>query len=758
MFSWADSILQDVRYFARGLARNPGFTISALLAAALGIGSTTAVFSVVDRLLLRPLPYHHAQELVSIGMMAPLDTNEFMFASGYMDLQREKGPLSGVTAFQAGSQDCDITEQNPVRQRCMKVPANFFEVLGVSLAAGRPFTLDQDRPHVPPVALISHSLWRSRFGSDPAAVGRKLEIDGVPTPIAGVLPPGFEMPTLATADILLPMQLDEATEREGRAFRVFARLKPDTNATQARAALQPHFDRELATVPPRFRKEITFRVQPLRDRQVGDSRLAAFALVGAVISVLLIACANIANLLLARAVSRAPEMAMRTALGASRLRLIRQAFTESLLLSGCGGVLGSVLAWALLRAFVALGTGALPRLDQASIDPRVLGFALAASVGAGLLFGLAPALRASDVSLAGGTRVTPSSVYGLRAALVTLQVAACVVLLAGAGLLMSSLWRLQQVPLGMQTDHVVAARFVLGLHRYGRGEDQLEFFRALEERLKSVPGVQTAAITDSLPPSGGWRGRPLSTIAVEGVPEMPEGTGGMVAWRYITPEYFTVLGIPIQRGRGFTNEDRAPDAFRIILNETLARRLFPHQDPVGRHVLRGPQGEWFTVAGIAADTRSRGPAADVGPEYYVVRKASADVTWRNAEPPEGWRSAYVVARTSIDPGVASGGIRAAVAALDPTIPVQLETMPQRMEGINARPRFNALLLGFFALAGLVLAAIGLYGVLSFLVAMRTREFGIRMALGAAPASIMSLAVRDAGLWMGMGLILGWPGL
>lgn len=737
--------------------RNPGFACFAVLAATLGVGAATAVFSVVDRLLLRPLPYAHPEELVSVGMMAPLDTSEFMLAAEYIDLRHDKGPLAAVTAFQAGAIECDITEQNPVRQLCMKVEANFLDVLGVPVIAGRPFSAGEDRPNAPPVALISYALWRSRFASDFGAIGRRLDIDGVPTPIIGVLPPGFEMPTLARADILLPLQLNEATERSGRAFRVFARMAPGATAAQVRAALQPHFDRALLMVPPQFRKEIGFRVQPVRSRQVGDARLAAIALFGAVLAVLLIACANIANLLLARAVARTREMAMRTALGASRARLIRQALTESLLLSGLGGAGGCLLAWALLRAFVALGPGALPRLDQASVDLRVLLFAIAASVGAGLLFGLAPALRGSAVSVSGGSRSTAADRHGLRAVLVTLQVAVCVVLLAGAGLLLRSLWQLQQVPLGLQTDHVVTAHFVLGRHRYERDADQLEFFRALEERLAAIPGVQAAAITDTLPPSGGWRARPLSTIEVEGAPQRPEGTGGMVAWRYTTPGYFAVLGIPVRRGRGFTAEDRTPDSYSIVLNETLARRLFPAEDAIGRHILKTPAGQWYTVVGVVADARTRGPANEAGPEFYMVRKPTADIAWRNAEPPQGWRSAFVVARTAIDPSLVSGAIRATLRELDATLPVEMETMPHRMEEITARPRFNALLLSFFAAAGLALAAIGLYGVLSFLVEMRLREFGIRMALGAGPWHVMGLALRQAGAWTGAGLVLGLAG-
>src|SRR5260370_40260570 len=334
---WIEYTLQDLRYASRGLRRNPGFTLTAVLAAAIAIGATTAVFSAVDRILFRPLPYGDESRLVSTGMMAPLDTNEFLLADAYFDLRRNPGPFAAVTSFQAGAIACDLTEVSPLRMGCLRVEANFLDTLGVCLAAGQPFSAEEDRPNGPRVAIISHALWRSRFAADPAAIGKTLNIDGAPTRVAGVLPPDFVMPTLTHADILLPEALDEARERQGRALRVFARLRSRVTLPQAQSALQPYFARILETVPPRFRKEITLRVRPVRDRQVGDARAASLALLGAVLALLLIACTNIANLLLARAVGRDREIAVRSALGASRARLIRLALTESLLLALTGG-------------------------------------------------------------------------------------------------------------------------------------------------------------------------------------------------------------------------------------------------------------------------------------------------------------------------------------------------------------------------------------------------------------------------------------
>jgi len=761
MLSAFETTWQDARYAIRGLLRNPAFSLTAILAAALGIGATTAVFSAVDRILFRPLPYAGEDRLVSAGMMTPLDTNEFLFAEPYIHLRRDPGPFQEVTAFQAGNFAADLTEGNPMRLRALRLEANFLEAFGIRPLVGRTFTRGEDRPGGPRVAIVSYALWRSRFGGDPRAVGRTLQLDGAPVEIVGVLPKSFEMPTLTPADILLPLALNEATERSGRAFRVFARLKPGIGVRQAVAQLEPQFQAALSTVPPAFRKEVSLRVRPVRDRQVGDVRAASLALFGSVLAVLLIACANIASLLLARAVVRRRELAVRAALGASRWRLARQTLTESLVLSGIGGALGCGLAWALLRVFIAIAPAALPRLEEASIDARVLLFTFGAAVASGLLFGIAPALRPSGSLAAGDWRSTLRSGGGGAplgpAALVTLEIAFSMVLLAGAGLLLRSLWKLESVPLGIQTDRVITARFVLGAQRYSRGEQQLAFFNELERRMAAAPGVEAAAITDSMPPAGGMRGRPYAAIDVEGRPRQPEGTGGMVSWRYVTPGYFAALGIPIVRGRPFAEQDREPSAFATILSESLARRMFSHEDPIGKRILKGPQGQWTTVVGVARDVTNLGATRESWPEYYLLRKPSADYHFQNQEPPTGWRSAIVMARTAIDPKLVAGSLRAILGSMDPTLPVEMETMRQRLDEIDQRPRFYAILLAVFAAMGVLIAAVGLFGVMSFLVAQRTREIGVRIALGATPAGILRMTLGSAARWTAAGVALGAAG-
>jgi predicted permease len=737
-------MLDDLRYALRAMRRNPGFTVTGVLAAALGIGAAAAVFSAVDRVLFRAMPYRDEARLASVGMMAPLDTNEFLFANGYFDLRRNPGPFEAVTAFQAGTAACDLTEQSPVRQSCLRLEANFLSTLGIAPLIGRSFSGEEDRPNGPRVAMISSALWMGRFGGDPRVVGRTLELDGAPVEITGVLPADFVMPTLTRADVFLPLALDESRERSGRALRAFGRLKPGVTVEQARAELAPFFARMLQDAPPQFRKELSLRVRLVRDRQMGDARHAAGALGGAVIAVLLIACANIANLLVARAAGREREMKVRVALGASRWHVARLVLTESAALGSVGCAAGCGLAFAMLRAFQALGPGTLPRLEEASIDVRVLLFAVGVSLATSVAAGTAPVLRT-------GTR-------WLRGPLVAAQIAVSMVLLTGAGLLLRTLWNLERVPLGMSEDHVTTASFVLGRQRYADSARQLAFFDELERGLRALPGVSAAAISDSLPPSGGTRGRPFSTIEVERRARRPEGTGGMVSWRYVTPGYFAALGIPILRGRGFGEEDRGAGVYRIILSQTLARQMFPNEDPLGRRILRGAAGEWFTVIGVAADVRNQGPAKGIDPEYYVVRKAAPDVTWANQEPPTGWRAAQVVVRTAIDPGFVAGEVRRLLQTMDATLPVELGTMSARVAGVTQRPRFFAMLLGAFAAIGALLAAIGLYGVMSFLVTQRRREIGVRMAIGATPSNVVRHVMGFAARWTASGVVAGAVGV
>ena len=514
--SFLESILQDLHYASRSLLRSPIFALTAILAAGLGIGSSTAVFSVVDRILFRSLPYPQEDRLVSLGMLAPLDTNEFLFPESYFDWRKNQRPFASLTSFIAGTTDCDLTEINPVRLACAQVEANFVSTFGLSPVLGRNFILQEDQPNGPRAALMSYPVWRGRFSADPHVVGRTISLDGQAVTVVGILPPDFEMPTLSHADLLLPEQLNESTDRNGRALRLFARLKRGITLEQSQAAMQPLFQRALQAVPAAFRKEVRFRIRPLLDRQVNDARLASWVLLAAVASVLLIACANVANLLLARSTARQRELAVRAALGAGRLRLVRQVLTESLLLAFLAGAVGCGLAWLLLRLFVGIAPAGIMRLEQASLDSRVLLLALTASLASGLLFGIAPALQPGRVGMLTGSRFTGSARTMLREVLVAAQIAVSLVLLTGAGMLLRSLWKLESVPLGIETERVVTAEFTLPKQQYSQDKRLVQFFNDLDSRLRQIPGAAATAISDSMPPYGGTRARPLAAIQVQG--------------------------------------------------------------------------------------------------------------------------------------------------------------------------------------------------------------------------------------------------
>jgi putative ABC transport system permease protein len=748
-----DALLQDLRFALRGLGKRPGFALVAILTLALGIGSTTAVFSVVDRILFRSLPYPHDDRLVSFGDKAPFEANEFVLGPDYVDWKKVQTPFESVTSFVPGGADCDLTEQNPVRLKCALVEATFLPTFGIQPLLGRNFAGDEDRPNAPHVALISYGLWRSRFASDRNLPGRTISLDGKPTMVVGVLSAQFEMPNLGHDDILVPAALDGSTDRRPTArqiiLRAFARLKPGISIKQAAAAMEPLFQQSLNYVPPQFRHEVSFRVRSLRDRQIQDARVASWVLLGAVLAVLLVACTNVANLLLARATSRMRELAVRTALGATRGRLVRQALTESSFLGLLGGLAGCWFAQLLLRLFVSIAPEGIPRLEQATIDVRVLLFSFGVSLLSGILFGLASALRRPAPELLTGkeNRATPRSM--LRQILVTVQIAVSLILLAGAGLLLRTLWKLETVALGMDAKSIITAGIDLAEYRYPDSAKQLAFFNELEARLKQIPGVTALALSDTLPPSGGMQATFLSAIEIPGHTKFSAGTGGMIGYRYVTPSYFPALGVPILRGRGFREEDRAPAERPVILSEALAKKLFPNgEDPMGKSFRFGSQNDWRTIVGIAGDVKNNGLAAPADPEFYIA--------WKN-EPAGYFRSAHFLVQSAINSEAVAKWIRTETAAIDPTVPVTIEGMKTRVGKLAQRPRFTAVLLSLFASMGVLLAGIGIYGVVGFLVAQQTREIGIRIALGATPGSVLRMVLSNMVRWTVIGAALGLLG-
>jgi predicted permease len=750
---FAESLVQDLRYAARTFGRVPGFTIAAVLAIAVGIGATTAVFSVVDRVLFRSLPYGDAERIVSVGFQAPLDRNEFMLGADYMEWRAQQQPFERMTAVGLGITDCDLTDSPPERLACTAADAHFLPTFGVAPLLGRNFSQDEDRPNAARVALISYGLWRSRFGGDANVVGRTMPLDGAPVTIIGVLPRDFEMPT-TSADVLLPLALDPAQQarpRTGAFLRGFARLKPGVMPEQARAAMEPLFQNSLKYVPPQFVRDVKLTVRPLRDRQMGEARTASWLLLAAVLAVLLIGCADVANLLLARSAEREREIAVRFALGARRGRVVRQLLTESVALGTAGGVLGAALSYWLLRTFVAMAPTAFPGLEKAGLDLRVLVFAATASSIVGLLAGLAPALQPPRAEALAGSRSVAGSRGWLRQTLVVTQIAVSLVLMASAALLLKSLWRLQSVPLGMSAEHVVVADVTLGKSRYATPAQVQQFWDELQQRVGRIPDVRAFTFTDSLPPSGMTRNMLLAAIDTAETPGV-EGTGGSVTWRKVSPGYFETLQIPLVRGRGFTEADVAGAEEPVVLSEALVHKLFPRGDAVGQRVRFGRVPPWCVIVGVAADVKNNGLAGG-DPEYYRLRTPK-NATEGSAT---GGRYSLIAVRTSASPQAMQQWMKGEIAAIDPTIPVKLSTMDDRVEKLTARQRFDAELLSAFALAGLLLAAIGLYGVMAFLVAHRTREIGVRMALGATPRSIARLVLGYAWRWTATGVAAGLLG-
>lgn len=747
-----ESLLGDVRYAVRGLRRARVFAIAAILTFAIGIGATTAVFSVVDRILFRSLPYGDASRLVSVGIVAPIEPQEFMLGYTYYEWQDHQTPFESLTSW-TGTNPCDLTEQSALRLTCASVEANFLPTLGIGPLLGRNFTSEEDRPKAPKVVLISYQLWQRRYGKDPTVVGKTISLDGSPARVIGVLNKDFELPTLDDADILMPEAIDPASQRganPGRVRWAFARLKPGIAIEQATAAMEPLFQQMLATVPPQFRKEVHLRIRSLRDRQVHDAKLAAWILLAAAVLVLLIACANVGSLLLARAAGRQHEFAIRRALGAGKSRLVRQLTTESLVLAIAGSISGCLIAAVLLRFFQIFAPQSIPYMQKAHLDLRIVAFAVITSLLCGILFGIAPVLPKSNVeTIAARSRI--GAPHGrARQLLVVTQIAVSLVLLAGASLLLRSLWNLQTQSLGMSTKGLATASLSLGELHYSKPEQQMAFFQRLEARLRKLPGVESVVISDSLPPGGWHHDQIYAAIRVEGRPLLAEGTGGNVAWRWVTPEYFPALNIPMVKGRAFQEEDRNSNDHLIIISSSLARYMFQNEDPIGRRVQPGLEGPWYTIVGVAADVKNSGLTSADEPEYYRLR--------RNR--PEDWgRDACVTVATSLSPRAIEPWIRSEVAAIDPTLPVITETVSQRVSKLADRPRFEAALLGLFAIIGILLVAVGIYGVVAFLVVQRTSEIGVRMAVGATRFDILQLMSMQglrmitAGTFVGLSIAL-----
>ena len=755
---WWGTVAQDARYALRGFRRNPAFTLTVIATLALGIGATTAVFSVVDRILFRSLPYAHDDRIVSFGLVQSLERQEFTLGAFFYEWRDSQRPFAAVT-FERGVSTCNLTETNPVHLSCADVAQNFLPTLGISPVLGRNFLPEEDLPNGPKVALISDGLWLSRFNRDAGVLDKSIEIDGHPVRIVGVLPKDFEMPRLQPTDVLLPAALDIAAQHTvnsglGCPLWAFARLKPGVSVAQAKAELEPLFLHTQQWIPPQIRQDFHLQVRSIRDRQMEEAYLVAWVLLGAVLAVLLIACANVASLFSARGAARERELAVRSALGASRGRLIRQTLTEAILLAVAGAAAGCLLAGILLRVFVAIAPTSVPFLAQARLDLRIVLFTVLVSLLCAALFGILPALEKPN-AMALVARSTRSGAHArLRRVLVAAQIAVSVVLLSGAGLLVRSFWNLEQQSLGIETRHVLTVRVPLNWERYTTDQAYLDFFARAEAALRRLPGVTAVGISDSLPPDGNsWHnGGRFDELFVAGRPRTPAGTGGTVVERSVTPDYFRVLQIPIQEGRGFTEEERGSSGDFMILSKLLAARLFPQGDAVGQHIqlptyqpyfaLNGPV---YTIVGVAGNVKNAGLTGQDDPEYYTLRHNRG----------EEWRGHCVLLlETALPAAVVAPWVRSQIAQLDATAPVEIETLHGQVSQLADRPRFETALLGFFAFCGLLMAVIGLYGVIAFMAAQRTQEIGVRMALGATRVDILRLIAGEGLRLIVLGGVLG----
>jgi putative ABC transport system permease protein len=750
-------VLNDLRFAVRSLLKRPGFTLVVIITLALGIGANTAIFSVVNAVLLSPLPYKEPERLVAVWAKSTNRnlTNQPVSYLNYTDWKEQTQAFEQLAAIRAES--LNLTGQGePERINGVRITVNILSTLGVTPELGRDFLPEEGQPEKASAALVSYGLWQRRFGGDPKLIGQTLTLDAKPYTVIGILPPWLKYPGLMMpqtgADIWIPYLVSPSQNQRGFAnLRLVGKLKPGVTLTAAQTDVDL-VARRLEQQYPQDNTNLGIGVVPLQEQLVGNARLALLILLGAVGLVLLIACVNVANLMLARAAGRSAETALRAALGASRWRLIRQLLTECILLSLLGGAVGILLAYAGIDWVKSLNIASLPRLDEININLKVLAFTLAASAVTGLIFGLLPSLQFSVIELNESLKEGRKGAGGgghhrrwLRG-LVVVEIALALVLLVGAGLLLRSFQRVIESDPGFNPRNVLTLNVPLPQSNYPDQQRQLQFYETALPKLNALPGVESASGVFRVP----LVGLATSTFSIEGKP-VPVGNRPNNDYRTISPSYFRTMGIALRQGREFTERDKADAPDAVIINEELARRFFPGENPIGKRVQIGAENSRFReIVGVVENVHLTSLDGPVDPAIYVPM---AQNTW-----PQALRISTFAIRTSVEPRTLLAAIRNQLHSIDSSLPVtQVQTMEEIVSGSLAQRRFNLTLLMIFAAVAGVLAIVGIYGVMSYNVTQQTHELGIRMALGAQQSEILKMVVGDGAKLAMAGVAIGLAG-